>query len=54
MKKYIQKTSGIHKRKQWKIYKPDQLITVDGHVYRITKASDKPSCKHCVNYKKMA
>lgn len=49
MKKDIQKTSGIHK--QWKIYKPGQLITVDGHVYRITKASDKPSCKHCVNYK---
>ena len=50
-KKTTQKTSGTHKRKQWKIYKPGQLITVDRHVYRITKASDKPSCKHCVNYK---
>lgn len=48
-KKNIQKTSGT--RKQWKFYKPGQLVTVDGHVYRITKASDRPSCKYCVNYK---
>ena len=49
-KKITQKTSGIHKR--WKFYKPGQLITVDGHVYRITKANEPPTCKHCVNYKR--
>ena len=49
-KKTTQKTSGIHKR--WKFYKPGQLITVDGHVYRITKANEPPTCKHCVNYKR--
>ena len=49
-KKTTQKTSGIHKR--WKFYKPGQLITVDAHVYRITKASEPPTCKHCVNYKR--
>lgn len=42
--------TGIHGRE--KFYKPCQLITVDGHVYRITKASEPPTCKHCVNYKR--
>ena len=42
--------TGIHGR--GKFYKPGQLITVDGHVYRITKASEPNTCKHCVNYKR--
>ena len=46
----IPPTPGIHGR--WKFYKPGQLITVDGHVYRITKANEPPTCKHCVNYKR--
>ena len=41
--------TGIHGR--GKFYKPGQLITIDEHVYRITKASELPTCKHCVNYK---
>ena len=41
--------TGIHGR--GKFYKPGQLITVDGHVYKITKASEPNTCKHCVNYK---
>lgn len=45
----IPPTPGIHGR--WKFYKLGQLITVDRHVYRITKASEPPTCKHCVNYK---
>ena len=49
-KKTTQKTSGIHKR--YKFYKPGQLITVGDHVYRITKANEPPTCKHCVNYKR--
>ena len=49
-KENIRKTSGIHKR--WKFYKPGQLITVGDHVYRITKASEPPTCKNCVNYKR--
>ena len=40
--------TGIHGR--GKFYKPGQLITVDGHVYRITKANEPTTCKHCVNY----
>ena len=46
----IPPTPGIHGR--CKFYKPGQLITVDGHVYRITKANEPPTCKHCVNYKR--
>ena len=42
--------TGIHGR--GKFYKPGQLITIDGHVYRITKASEPPTCKHCVNCKR--
>ena len=42
--------TGIHGR--GKFYKPGKLITVDGHVYRITKANEPPTCKHCVNYKR--
>ena len=42
--------TGIHGR--GKFYKPGQLITVDGHVYRITKASESNTCKHCVNCKR--
>lgn len=34
-KKNIQKTSGIHRL--GKFYKPGQLVTIDRHVYRITK-----------------
>ena len=49
-KKNIQKTSGIHRL--GKFYKPGQLITVGGHVYRITKASEPPTCKNCVNCKR--
>lgn len=41
--------SWIHE--QGKFYKPGQLVTIDRHVYRITKASEPPTCKHCVNYK---
>ena len=41
--------TGIHGR--GKFYKPGQLITIDEHVYRITKASELPTCKHCANYK---
>ena len=43
-------TSGIHERR--KFYKPGQLITINRHVYRITKANELPTCKHCVNYKR--
>ena len=42
--------TGIHGR--GKFYKPGQLITVDEHVYRITKASEQNTCKHCINYKR--
>ena len=42
--------TGIHGR--GKFYKPGQLITVGDHVYRITKASEQNTCKHCVNYKR--
>ncbi len=41
--------SGIHRL--GKSYKPGQLITVDRHVYRVTKASEPPTCTHCANYK---
>jgi hypothetical protein len=41
--------TGIHGR--GKFYKPGQLITIDRHVYRITKASEPPACQHCVNLK---
>lgn len=34
-KKNIQKTSGIHRL--GKFYKPGQLITINHHVFRITK-----------------
>ena len=34
-KKNIQKTSGIHRL--GKFYKPGQLVTIDRHVFRITK-----------------
>ena len=44
----ISKT-GIHGR--GKFYKPGQLITINRDVYRITKVSESPTCKHCVNYK---
>lgn len=37
-KKNIQKTSGIHRL--GKFYKPGQLITIDRHVYRITKTNE--------------
>lgn len=37
-KKNIQKTSGIHRL--GKFYKPGQLVTIDRHVYRITKTFD--------------
>lgn len=50
-KKNIQKTSGIHRL--WKFYKPGQLVTIDRHVYRITKTNElligfslKPISKH--------
>ena len=45
----IPPTPGIHRRR--KFYKPGQLITIDRHVYRITKSNEPPTCKHCVNYK---
>ena len=48
-KKNIQKTSGIHRL--GKFYKPGQLITIDRHVYRITKTNELLTCEHCVNYK---
>lgn len=38
-KKNIQKTSGIHRL--GKFYKPGQLVTIDRHVYRITKTYEK-------------
>lgn len=34
-KKNIQKTSGIHRLE--KFYKPGQLVTINHHVFRITK-----------------
>lgn len=34
-----------------KFYKPGQLITIDRHVYRITKTNELLTCEHCVNYK---
>lgn len=34
-KKNIQKTSGIHRL--GKFYKPGQLVTINHHVFRITK-----------------
>lgn len=37
-KKNIQKTSGIHRL--GKFYKPGQLVTIDRHVYRITKTNE--------------
>lgn len=37
-KKSIQKTSGIHRL--GKFYKPGQLVTIDRHVYRITKTNE--------------
>lgn len=42
-----QTTSGIHRL--GKFYKPGQLVTIDRHVYRITKVSEPPTCEHCVN-----
>ena len=42
--------TGIHGRE--KFYKPGQLMTIGGHVYRITKANEPNVCKHCVNYKR--
>lgn len=50
-KKNIQKTSGIHRL--GKFYKPGQLVTIDRHVYRITKTNELLTCEHCVNYKQM-
>lgn len=52
-KKNIQKTSGIHKLR--KFYKPGQLVTIDRHVYRITKTNELLTCEHrewckyCIN-----
>lgn len=43
-KKNIQKTSGIHRL--GKFYKPGQLITIDRHVYRITKTNELLTCEH--------
>lgn len=34
-----------------KFYKPGQLVTIDRHVYRITKTNELLTCEHCVNYK---
>ena len=48
-KKNIQKTSGTHRL--GKFYKPGQLVTIDRHVYRITKTNELLTCEHCVNYK---
>ena len=48
-KKNIQKTSGIHRL--GKFYKPGQLVTIDRHVYRITKTNELLTCEHCINYK---
>lgn len=48
----LQTTSGIHRL--GKFYKPGQLITINRHVYRITKTSETQYCKHCVNYKRGA
>lgn len=45
-----QTTFGIHRLE--KFYKPGQLMTIGGHVYRITKANEPNVCKHCVNYKR--
>lgn len=45
-----QTTSGIHRL--GKFYKPGQLITINRHVCRITKADEPQTCKHCVNYKR--
>ena len=54
-KKNIQKTSGTRKN-VIKVaysgkYKPGQLVTIDRHVYRITKTNELLTCEHCVNYK---
>lgn len=58
-KKNIQKTSGIHRL--GKFYKPGQLVTIDRHVYRITKtyvdcsmcnlylSQQREWCKYCIN-----
>lgn len=46
-KKNIQKTSGIHRL--GKFYKPGQLVTIDRHVYRITKTNELLTCEHCAN-----
>lgn len=35
--------SWIHE--QGKFYKPGQLVTIDRHVYRITKANEPQTCK---------
>lgn len=43
-KKNIQKTSGIHRL--GKFYKPGQLVTIDRHVYRITKTNELLTCEH--------
>lgn len=48
-KKNIQKTSGIHRL--GKFYKPGQLVTIDRHVYRITKTNKLLTREHCINYK---
>lgn len=42
-KKNIQKTSGIHIL--GKFYKPGQLVTIDRHVYRITKTNELLTCE---------
>ena len=49
-KKNIQKTSGI--RRLGKFYKPGQLVTIDRHVYRITKTNELCLCCFDGNYEK--
>jgi hypothetical protein len=62
-KKTTQKTSGIHKIKLGQLVTLNGHVyqcikyrlnccKIDEHVYRITKASEPPTCKHCVNYKR--
>lgn len=45
-KKNIQKTSGIHRL--GKFYKPGQLVTIDRHVYRITKTNELLTFDFCM------
>lgn len=43
--------NSTKKNIQGKFYKPGQLVTIDRHVYRVTKTNELLTCEHCVNYK---